>query len=270
MKPNEQLNRVIKYYEKAAQDYDKEYDKPYWKQLYDKITWHYIEPYLPKAGLILDAGGGTGKWSIPMAEKGLKVIVYDISKEMLDVALGKVKEKHLEELIQIKKGDVCNIDFPSNHFDFVLAEGDPISYCDNPDKAVGELSRVLKPNCFISAGVDNLFSMVRRSLSIKHDTDEAIRILHKNRVYAEDSGFHFWAFTPRVLKALFEKHSLKVMKVVGKPVLYSRDMEPLLQNPDKAKKFLEVELRFCEEESLVGFGGHLHIVARKVNRLCML
>ena len=93
---DDQNRRVLEYYRKAAQDYDKEYDVPVFKELYDKITWRYIEPYLPKKGLVLDAGGGTGKWAIPIAKKGLKVIIYDISREMLNVALRKAKEHHLE------------------------------------------------------------------------------------------------------------------------------------------------------------------------------
>ncbi|MGQ9595925.1 MAG: class I SAM-dependent methyltransferase [Thermoproteota archaeon] len=83
---DEQTRRVVEYYRRSAENYDKEYDIPYFKELYDKITWRYIEPYLPEEGIVLDAGGGTGKWTIPIAEKGLKVILYDISKEMLNVA----------------------------------------------------------------------------------------------------------------------------------------------------------------------------------------
>jgi len=264
---SEQSGRVVDYYRKMAQDYDKEYEAPYWKELYDKITWHYIEPYLPKKGLILDAGGGTGKWAIPMAKMGLEVVVYDISREMLDVALRKVKERNLEKLIHTKEGDICGIDYPDNYFDFVLAEGDPISYCSNPDKAVGELTRVLKPDCFISAGVDSLFSIARRRLSSKLDVDEALKILQEKRLYAEFWGFHCWAFSPKDLEDLFQKHNLRIVKIAGKPVFVSREMEPSLQDPEKVKKALEIELKLCEEQSIVGYGGHLHIVARKPKKV---
>ena len=160
----EQERNVIKYYEKTAEEYDKEYEVPIFKKLYDKITWRYIEPYLPESGVVLDAGGGTGKWTIPIVEKGLKVVLYDISREMLNVARRKIVEKNLENMVVFKEGDICEIDFPDDSFDFVLAEGDPISYCSNPDKAVGELARVLKPECFMAAGVDSLFSIVRGML----------------------------------------------------------------------------------------------------------
>jgi ubiquinone/menaquinone biosynthesis C-methylase UbiE len=260
---DEQSSRVVKYYEKASGNYDEEYESAYWKELYAKITWHYIEPYLPKEGLVLDAGGGTGRWAIPMAEKALKVIIYDVSKEMLDVALRKARERKLEELIQVKVGDICNIDFPDNHFDFVLAEGDPISYCSNPEKALEELSRVLRPNCFISAGVDSLFPWIRRALTANQDPEGAMRILREKRFYADSSGFHCWVFAPRDLRTLFEKHGLEVKKLAGKTVLYSREMEPLLQNSEKVERLLDMELMLCEEESIVGYGGHLQIVARK-------
>ena len=259
---DEQTRRVIDYYRKTAEDYDKEYEAPFW-QIYDKITWRYIEPYLPRKGLVLDAGGGTGKWTIPIAKKGLKVIVYDVSEEMLNVALKKVKEHGLEDFVRVKQGDICNIEFPNSHFDFVLAEGDPISYCDDPHKAVLELCRVLKPGCYIAAGVDSLLRIVRHAVGSKHDMEAAFRILREKRFYAPKCGFHCWAFTPKDLKQLFVRHGFEVVKIVGKPVVFSREAEPLLQNPAKTEKLLELELALCEEESIIGYGGHLHIVARK-------
>ena len=142
---NDQSLKVIRYYDKVAENYDEECKYPFMKELYDKITWRYIEPFLPEKGLVLDAGGGTGKWSIPIAEKGLRVILYDMSPKMLEVAERRIREKNLQNLIQTKLGDICEIDFPDNFFDFILAENDPISYCSDPKKAVRELSRVLKP-----------------------------------------------------------------------------------------------------------------------------
>lgn len=262
-RPDEQTRRVINYYRKTAEDYDRDYDSPFFKLIYDKITWRYIEPYLPREGLVLDAGGGTGKWAIAIAKKGLEVIIYDISKEMLNVALRKAEEHGLEDFVRVKQGDICDIDLSDNHFDFVLVEGDPISYCVDPDKAVAELYRVVKPGCCISAGVDSLLRIVRSTIGMKHDVEAAFRILRERRIYAPEWGFHFWAFTPKDLKQLFARHGFEILKIVGKPIVYFREAEPLLQDPAKTERFLELELALCEEESIVGYGGHLQIVARK-------
>jgi len=78
------------------------------------------------------------------------------------------------------------------------------------------------------------------------------------------NGDSTWAFTPKSLKKLFTRCGFEVVKIVGKPVLFLYALEPLLQDEEKARKILELDLRVCEDESIVGFGGHLHIVARKI------
>jgi len=263
---DEQSERVVAYYKRTAEDYDKQYQVPFFEEIYDKMTWHYIEPYLPEAGVVLDAGGGTGKWSIPIARKGLEVIVFDISKDMLNVASVKVKESGLGSKVSLREGDICRVPFADNTFDFVLAEGDPISYCSNPDLAVKELGRVLKPNCYLSAGVDSLYGILRRMLSQPDvDFDQFHTVYREKRFYAKDWGFHCWLFTPRDLRKLFTKHGLKIVKIVAKPVMFiSRpETEAIFKDRQKVQKLLDVELRFCEETSIVGYGGHLQVVAQK-------
>lgn len=101
---DEQRRDIVEYYRRAAEGYDAEYDNPLMKLLYDPIAWRYIEPCLPSRGLVLDAGGGTGKWAIPIAKRGVNVVVCDLSSEMLQVALRKLKAERLEERIQVGQG----------------------------------------------------------------------------------------------------------------------------------------------------------------------
>jgi len=76
-----------KYYNERASQYDADFDQFTWK-VYDALTWRFLEPYLPKRrdAVVLDAGGGTGRWSIPMAEAGCSVHLVDISDRMLERA----------------------------------------------------------------------------------------------------------------------------------------------------------------------------------------
>lgn len=260
----EQIHNVVKYYDQSAEQYDEGYENPYFKELYNKITWRYIEPYLPDDGVVLDAGGGTGKWTLPIAEKGLRVVLYDMSVGMLRVARKKAIERGLDNLVTFKEGDIRDISYPDNTFDFVLAEGDPISYCGDPDKAVMELARVLKPDKFMAAGVDSLYSTARNSL-VRGGPEEALKVLLEKRFLPPQWGFYCWAFSPDDLRRMFETNGLEVVKIIGKTVVYvSRpETELLLQDEAKVKKILDLELMLCEEPSLVGYGGHLHIVGRK-------
>ncbi len=263
---DEQSKRVVAYYQRMAAAYDKEYQVPFFEEIYDKMTWHYIEAYLPQTGVVLDAGGGTGKWSIPIAKKGLKVVLFDISQDMLNVASVKVKENGLEDMVSFRQGDICSMPFVDSTFDFVLAEGDPISYCSNPDSAIKELGRVLKPNCYLSAGVDSLYYTLRRMLNQPDiDFDQFHKVHMEKRFFAKDWGFQCWAFTPKDLKRLFAKHGFKVVKIAGKSVMFTSrpETEAVFKDSARIQKVLDIELKFCEEPSIVGYGGHLHIVAQK-------
>lgn len=263
---NEQSERVIAHYRRGAVDYDKEYDVPFFKEIYDRLTWRYIEPFLPDTGVVLDAGGGTGKWSIPIAKKGLKVVLFDISQDMLNVASAKVRKSGLHDHISFRRGDICNMPFGDNSFDFVLAEGDPISYCRDPDLAVKELGRVLKPNRYLSAGVDSYYYTLNGMLSRPEiDFDKFEKVRREKRFFARDCGFDFWLFTPENLKKLFKKHGFKVIKIAGKPVMFRNrpGSASLLEDPAKARRLIDIEFEFCETASIVGSGGHLHIVAQK-------
>jgi SAM-dependent methyltransferase len=158
------------------------------------------------------------------------------------------------------------VPFGDNSFDFVLAEGDPISYCSDPDLAVKELDRVLKPGHYLSAGVDSYYYTLSGMLNRPEiDFHKFEKVRREKRFFANDCGFGFWLFTPEDLLKLFKKHGFKVIKIVGKPVLFRNRPEtaPLLKDPERAQKLIDIELRFCEVASIVGNSGHLHIVAQK-------
>ena len=261
-----QVRKVKSFYRKFAARYDELAAASYYKKIYDEITWRVTEPFLPETGVVLDAGGGTGRWAIPMAERGLRVVVCDISKEMLEVALKKVEEEDLSHLISTMEGDIRRIRFSDSTFDFVLAEGDPISYCGNPEKAVQELARVLKPGCYLSAGVDSVYSIVFSMLNTESEPiDKIASFLRDKKIYIEDLGFYTWAFTPRGLQGLFTKCGLEVVKLAGKPILFLGKPETsyIFEDQKKVRKLIEIELELCQEPTLLGLGGHLHIVARK-------
>jgi ubiquinone/menaquinone biosynthesis C-methylase UbiE len=262
----DQRRAVRDFYRRFAESYDHLAAASLYKKVYDEITWKLTAPYLPPSGLVLDAGGGTGHWAIPMARNGLKVVVYDISSEMLQVAVKKAKKEGLRHAISVAQGDIGDLCFPDRVFDFVLAEGDPISYSADPEKAVSELARVLKPGGYISAGVDNLYSIASSMLNLENeDLDEIRSFLRSRRVFIKDLGFHAWAFSPENLKDLFESYGLRVVKIAGKPVLFQGRPESsyLFKDESKLKMLVELELSLCQDPVLLGSGGHLHVIARR-------
>lgn len=83
---NAQLKKVSAHHDWWSETYDSEYFAHY--SLYHKITLDNIRRFLPKNqdAVILDAGGGTGIWSIELAKLGYRVMLTDISQGMLEKA----------------------------------------------------------------------------------------------------------------------------------------------------------------------------------------
>jgi len=112
---------VEKYYDERSIGYDSDFEQFTWK-VYDTLTRKYLAPYLRKETIVLDAGGGTGRWSIPMAQAGCQAHLVDISDGMLNRAKRKVEQKGLQDKVIIKKGDINSLPYPDETFDLVFAD----------------------------------------------------------------------------------------------------------------------------------------------------
>ena len=94
---------------------------------------------------ILDIATGTGDLAILMAQTGAREIIgADISEGMMEVGRKKLKEKKLDDRIQLVYGDSENLPFADNHFDAItVAFG--IRNFETLEKGLAEILRVLKP-----------------------------------------------------------------------------------------------------------------------------
>ena len=95
---------------------------------------------------ILDVATGTGDLAIAMAKTNAnKIIGLDISKGMLDVGIEKIKEKNLNNTIDMVIGDSENLKFEDNFFDAVTVSFGVRNF-ESLDSGLSEIFRVLKPN----------------------------------------------------------------------------------------------------------------------------
>jgi len=94
---------------------------------------------------VLDVATGTGDLAINLAETGAnKIIGLDISAGMLSVGQKKIKEKNLDQTIEMVQADSENLPFEDNHFDAItVAFG--IRNFETLEKGLAEILRVLKP-----------------------------------------------------------------------------------------------------------------------------
>ena len=111
--------------------------------LYDRISKEIIYSYLKDCKCVLDAGTGTGRFAIYLAQRGLNVVAIDSSKEMIEIARKKVEQAGCQHRIQFIVADIENLPLRDNSVDG-LCSLIVLIHLDCRDYAVSELSRVLK------------------------------------------------------------------------------------------------------------------------------
>jgi len=263
---------VEAFHDRDAPTYDRRYDEnPFFVRVYEPVTWDNIRRFLPPpGGRILDAGGGTGRWAIPLARMGYPVTLIDISAGMLEVARRKVEAEGLSDRVDIRRMDICNLrDLPDGYFDLAMAQGDPLSYCGNPDQAMAELARVTRSGGYVIASVDSRIQAV--GAMAQQDWDLAERILSTGVMQWKDEdpahAFPIHAFTVGELRALFERHGLQVVRVLGKPVFFSRlppeTQKRILEDEAALARLLDLEMRYADDPGWAGSAGHIEMVGSK-------
>lgn len=90
----------------------------------------------------LEVGVGTGI-SLDAYPPYLHVVGIDPSANMLDRAIAKIREAGLNH-VELRSGDALALDFPDNHFDWVLSFH-VITVVPDPRRMMSEMIRVCKP-----------------------------------------------------------------------------------------------------------------------------
>lgn len=269
----QKLHEVEFYYNSRSKTYDEIFDTLYFK-IYDVITWKYLEPYVPTSSdaIVLDAGGGTGRWSLRMAVKGCNVVLMDISGEMLEVAAERVEKEGLQHRIIIKRDDITRTGYADETFDMILCEHTLFLFKE-PDLLIEELKRVLKKKArlIISAQnryVQSLVSLPEKPNSNNMDDASNILIRKKHRTMTKNGKVKIYTWTPNEFREMLERNGLNVEKIIGKgftmPLRISKNLFMKKEYPeDLFNNILQFELNLCEEQDALALAGHFQAIAYK-------
>jgi SAM-dependent methyltransferase len=73
MVEKEKIRKLVKdWFTKTAEYEWKRLKQDAYHQIEFLVTMHFLEKYLPSEGLVLDAGGGPGRYTIELAKRGYK------------------------------------------------------------------------------------------------------------------------------------------------------------------------------------------------------
>lgn len=112
-------------------------------KLWRKKAVRILKSYQPKR--ILDVATGTGDFAIEASRiQPDQIVGFDLSEQMINVGIDKVKRLGLDKLISFQKGDSENMPFADASFDAItVAFG--VRNFENLEKGLQEFYRVLKP-----------------------------------------------------------------------------------------------------------------------------
>ena len=106
----------------------------------------------PGAGLdIVDLGGGTGGFAVPLAVEGHRVTVVDPSPDALASLERRARDEGVSELVRGVQGDAAELLglVGESSADAVLCHG-VLEVVDDPDAALSSLAAVLRPGGTLS------------------------------------------------------------------------------------------------------------------------
>lgn len=101
---------------------------------------------------VFDGGAGSGRFSIMLAKRGIKVTHFDISQPMIDKARELAEAEGVAGNITFVKGALEDLSaYADGSFDMAVSFDAPVSYTyPNQEKVISELVRVAKKRIMLS------------------------------------------------------------------------------------------------------------------------
>jgi 2-polyprenyl-3-methyl-5-hydroxy-6-metoxy-1,4-benzoquinol methylase len=238
-------------------------------------TLHYLDEYLPQRGLILDAGGGPGRYTLELAKKGYDVVLLDATQANLDFARRQIKRHGLQARVpEITVGSIVDLSkFSDSTFDAVLCTGGPLSHVLDPHKresAIAELIRVVKPGAPIFVSVIGRLGTL--TVILTEESDEIGLPHFKQLLETGDylGGFGFTAchfYQPEELRDEFTREGLQILEMVGLEGIsshHAKELNRLAKDENRFQSWLETHYQTCTHPVVVGISEHMLIVCRKL------
>jgi 2-polyprenyl-3-methyl-5-hydroxy-6-metoxy-1,4-benzoquinol methylase len=266
---------VKEWYGKSAEFEWRRLQRNPYHRIEHMVTMHFLKKYLPRRGLILDAGGGPGRYSIELARQGYSVVLLDLVPEMLEIARRKAKRAGVKRNIKdFLQGSIDNLSrFQDGSFDAVICLGAPLNHLlsqEQRETAARELVRVTKKRGPIFVSVISRLGLLRSILT--RFPQEMHYAKHHWMVGDYIPGLHGQGFTaahwflPEELRGLFEKQDAKILELAGLEGLSShheKETNSLYRDRERWQMWMEIILETCTHPSAVGSAEHFLLVARK-------
>jgi S-adenosylmethionine-dependent methyltransferase len=262
------------YAKNAVVEWERLIKHPYHRLELD-TTMHFLKKYLPKKGLVLDAGGGPGRYTIELAKLGYDIILLDLTANLLEMAREQIMRENVESKVkQIIEGSVDNLSmFEDDTFDAVICLGGPLCHLVHKkqrQKAADELVRVAKHNAPIFVSVIGRLAVLMNTIvylwpELEKDPDVWRKYVMTGDYFGEYefTACHF--YIPEELEAEF-KGKTKILEMVGLEGIFSthaKEYNEVHEMQRHNEILWETHLKTCTHPSIVAISEHFMLICRK-------
>jgi ubiquinone/menaquinone biosynthesis C-methylase UbiE len=272
---------VREFYDELAEEEWRRLFQDAYHRLEFLVTMRSLDKYLPRSGLILDAGGGPGRYTIELAKKGYDIVLVDISSRCLEIARREIRSSNVEDRVkQVLEGSIVDLTrFDDELFDAVVCLG-PLSHLiDKADreKALNEILRVAKKDAPVFVSVINRYGVYRTVLrelpelltdpSHEETFTRGVHRAHYHHPREPHGGFtDAYFFHPAELRELFEAKGAETLDMATCEGLSSHLQEAtnlLYNDEEKWRRWLKLIYQTCNDPTIIGMGEHIVYVGRK-------
>jgi ubiquinone/menaquinone biosynthesis C-methylase UbiE len=194
----------------SAPNYD-----PAEPQLRDSLAL--IERFWPqRSGRFLEAGCGSAANALNLAQRGVDVAGIDLSTSALRMAEAAFAKRGLKG--EFVRGDVREIPFPDESFEFVYAGG-VVEHFLEADRAVAEMVRVLRPGGRLLLTVPALtlsypYLFLRGNIPALPVIEEVVSFVHLRLLRGALAAFGYErSFRPGAIRRLLVERGLASVEV---------------------------------------------------------
>lgn len=264
--------RILSYYAKGA-EWERQATDDGWLEYVRTVAL--IERWFPKGCSVLDLGGGPGRFTLELSERGYRPTLLDLSPALVDEAKQRAGPDTAIEGFVV--GDAAAIpDQAKGPFDAVLCFG-PLYHLtgwEEADVLLAEIARVLKPGgVLIAAFIPRMSGIARLMCWGAHNAEQVppgtlTETLRSGRFQNPGEGFTEAYFAePDEIRSWFGSSDFELERVEslrGVGVGYCSALRRMsTDNPALFAEALEVIDRTADRDEIIALGWHAVAIAHR-------